>query len=262
VIEGGANGFEICTPLTTDCRTGIGGAIAGGLSSPRGIAVDSGGDVYVADRSFDRIQKFASGGGWIRLWGEDVVGGGGTGFEVCTVAAQCKQGETVDPARGGELDDPVGVTADGAGNVYTSESSENQAGTRIQRFDSSGNWQRAWGADVIEGGGTGYEICTIGSQCKKGSGLLGEARIGGGLIIPLGVGADPAGNLYITDAHRIQKFAADAVAPPPPPSSSLPATPAPSGPTGQRAAALKKCKKKKSKRARKNCLKKARKLPV
>jgi hypothetical protein len=38
--------------------------------------------------------------------------------------------------------------------------------------------------------------------------------------------------------------------------------PVPSGPTGQRAAALKKCKKKHSKKARKKCRKRAHKLPV
>ena len=45
------------------------------------------------------------------------------------------------------------------------------------------------------------------------------------------------------------------------PSSGNPPPPGPAGPTGKRAAALKKCKKKKG-RARANCLKKAKKLPV
>jgi hypothetical protein len=45
-------------------------------------------------------------------------------------------------------------------------------------------------------------------------------------------------------------------------SANLEPTPAATGPTGQRAAALKKCKKKHSKRARRKCRKKARLLPV
>jgi hypothetical protein len=40
----------------------------GTLSGPNGIAVDSAGDVYVADTGNDRIQKFSSAGDFITKW--------------------------------------------------------------------------------------------------------------------------------------------------------------------------------------------------
>src|SRR4029453_4450894 len=40
----------------------------GQFLSPQGIAVDSLGNVYVADYGNDRIQEFTSSGGWITAW--------------------------------------------------------------------------------------------------------------------------------------------------------------------------------------------------
>ena len=39
------------------------------LISPHGIAIDSSGNVYVADYGNNRIQKFTSNGNFITKWG-------------------------------------------------------------------------------------------------------------------------------------------------------------------------------------------------
>src|SRR4051812_4679075 len=195
----GATGFEVCT-VAASCQSGIVGIRAGEFNSPDGVATDAAGNVYVADSTNQRIQKFDSSGNWERAWGKDVVTGGGEGFEVCTVAATCRQG--LAGGLGGEFSGPYGVATDAAGNVYVVDESNN----RIQKFDSSGNWERAWGKDVDSGGGTGFEICAVASSCKPGvGGQLGGEFFGLGFG---GIATDLGGNVYVSDSsnQRIQEF--------------------------------------------------------
>jgi hypothetical protein len=77
----------------------------GQFSNPQGVAIDSSGNVYVADTWNNRIQKFDSSGGFITKWG-----GSGTG--------------------NGQFRDPRGVAIDSSGNVYVADSGNN----RIQKF--------------------------------------------------------------------------------------------------------------------------------
>ena len=71
------------------------------------MAVDSAGNVYVADRGNDRIQKFTSAGVFLAEWGIF-----GTGE--------------------GEFNTLQGVAVDGAGNVYVADTKND----RIQKFSS------------------------------------------------------------------------------------------------------------------------------
>ena len=215
------DGFEVCT-TAADCKTGVEGTLGGEFDNPRRVAVDEAGDVYVGDIENQRIQKFGSDGAWERAWGKDVVTGGGTGFEVCTVAANCKLGAT--GGLGGEFVNPIGVATDGAGDVYVAD----RDNMRIQRFGPTGTWKRAWGLDVVTGGITGYEVCIVAADCK--SGALGLGR-GGEVSQPDGVGADAAGNLYATPtSQRVDKFVEAAPPAPPlippgaPPGTTPPAT--------------------------------------
>src|SRR5687767_9797245 len=61
--------FEICVTALS-CKTGIvsGPALAGDLNNPQGVATDAAGNVYVADTSHNRIQKFSSSGVFERAW--------------------------------------------------------------------------------------------------------------------------------------------------------------------------------------------------
>jgi sugar lactone lactonase YvrE len=222
------NDFEICVATTDTCQAGttVGAALGGELNFPVGVATDAAGNVYVADTDHNRIQKFDSSGNFQRAWGEDVAsaGPGDTpapdDFEICVAGVDtCKIGTNGTPvgtpvAQGGEMNQPNGVATDAAGNVYVADTGHN----RIQKFDSSGNFQRAWGEDVASAGpgntGVGFEICVAGvDTCKTGETV--GAALGGEMNIPFGVATDAAGNVYVADQghNRIQKFAADPVAP-------------------------------------------------
>ena len=87
------------------------------FSDPSGVAVDSSGNVYVADSGNKRIQKFNSAGGFITKWGSSGSGDGQFSY-------------------------PCGVAVDSSGNVYVADTS-NQ---RIQKFNSSGGFITKWGS--------------------------------------------------------------------------------------------------------------------
>ena len=199
VVAGGGTGFEVCTIAAT-CKEGVAGQLGGELNEPTDVATDAAGNVYVMDSYNERIQKFDSFGNFKRAWGKDVDSAGGTGFEVCTVAASCREGAL--GSLGGEfygLGFFGGLTTDLAGNVYVAEEGLNN---RVQKFDSAGNWERAWGKDVVTGGGTGFEICTVATSCKDGE----IGGLGGEFDIPSGMAADGSGNVYVTDIDRVEKF--------------------------------------------------------
>src|SRR5262245_65530953 len=99
---------------------------------------------------------------------------------------------------------PFGIAVDTAGDVYVSDGLANN---RIQRFDSDGNFERAWGKDVVAGGGTGLESSTLAANCQAGS----PGGLGGEMEFPAGITVDPAGDVYIDDSsnNRMQKFDSD-----------------------------------------------------
>ena len=88
----------------------------GRIPLPKAVAVDTLGNVFVADTFNDRIQVFDSAGNFVRMWGS--------------------RGSAV-----GQFVEPNGVAVDASGNVFVAE----RANHRVQVFDSAGNFIRAWG---------------------------------------------------------------------------------------------------------------------
>ena len=189
----GGSGVGICT-VAASCLQGGTGAKGGEFAAngPNGIATDTSGHVFVTEFYGNRVQEFTTTGGFVRAWGKDV---GGSGFGDCTVPSSCQAG--VNGGKGGELFGPEGVATDAAGNVYVGD----QANHRIQKFDATGTFQRAWGKDV---GGPGANLCTVAGSCQTGT--IGGA--GSEFTAPEGIATDGAGEVYVTDASqfRVQKF--------------------------------------------------------
>ncbi len=90
VDQTGGDGFEVCV-ATASCQAGTIGGLAGEFWAPTGVAADGLGNVYVGD-IHHRIQKFDSSGSFLRTWGKNVDLTGGSGFEICVVAASCQAG--------------------------------------------------------------------------------------------------------------------------------------------------------------------------
>ena len=132
------------------------------------------------------------------MWGRDVDTGGGVGPEICTVAASCKQADA--GGLGGEFGGPSGISVGPSGDLFVSDNQNK----RIQRFDSSGSFKRAWGKDVDVGTpGDGFEICTEAGDCKVGI----NGTLDGEFQIVQDVSVDSAGRVYVADSNtRIQRF--------------------------------------------------------
>jgi sugar lactone lactonase YvrE len=149
--------------------SGDGGpATAAQLSLPHGVAVDSAGNLYIADSNNHRIRKVTPGGTISTYAGTGTEGFSGDGG----------------PATAAHLDRPDGVAVDSAGNLYIADSGN----SRIRK---------------VTPGGT---ISTYVGNGGYGEGFLGDGGPATAAHIrPRGVALDSAGNLYITDFARIRK---------------------------------------------------------
>ena len=117
------------------------------------------------------------------------------------------------PALGGTFNEPGGIAVrHSTGQIYVYDTDNR----RVQRFSREGDFQRAWGWDVIQSGapgdtGTDFEICTVAADCKIGEDGSGAGQFGA-TGNPGGVAVDQVtGAVYTTDSanRRIQKFDAD-----------------------------------------------------
>src|SRR5439155_19351852 len=110
------------------------------------VVTDSSCDGYGPDHAIHPFPTRRSSGLFLRAWGKDVVAGGGTGFEICTVAADCQLASS--GGLGGEVDGPAGVRA-----ADRSVGVVGKANEPSQKFESSGNVLRGLGEGVGAGGG-------------------------------------------------------------------------------------------------------------
>jgi PKD repeat protein len=151
-----------------------GPALSAQLNEPRGVAVDSQGNVYISDFGNQRLREVSADGRITTL-----AGNGMSGFS----------GDGGSPASTSLLHDPTGVAVDDAGNVYFADSGNN----RVREISAAG------GISTVAGNGLGGY-----------SGDGGPARAAE-LNLPNGVAVDGKGNVYIADDNnnRIRKVSGD-----------------------------------------------------
>jgi sugar lactone lactonase YvrE len=149
-----------------------GTAVNATLDTPTGVALDGAGNLYIADTNNNVIRKVTAATGIITT-----VAGNGTG------------GYTGDhiAATSAELNQPKGITVDGAGNLYIADT-YNQ---RIRMVDAvTAIITTVAGDGVPSGKGDGKGTYT-------GD---GKPAIAAGLSLPYAVAFDDAGNMYIPDS--------------------------------------------------------------
>jgi DNA-binding beta-propeller fold protein YncE len=162
-VSDGKAEFEICTSY---CRAGVAGTGNGQLHEPRGITIDSSGDVWVADAGNDRLEEFEASGKYMYMFGKK--GSGEVQFEspmgmvfsggylyvaewgnnrVQKLSTGGKyEGQFGKSGSGnGEFNQPRGIAADPInGNLYVADTGNNRvqefspAGTFIAKFSSAG----------------------------------------------------------------------------------------------------------------------------
>jgi tripartite motif-containing protein 71 len=221
VLPGPGTGFEACT-TATGCDTGFPGGGAGQLSSPEGLGFGPGGALYAADVANHRVSEFTTAGSFVRAFGQGVLPGPGSGFEVCTAATACEAG-AVSSAAGG-LAGPFGVavTPDGVLNV------SDRFNNRIDRFSPAPAFLDAFGWGVLPGPTAGFEVCTAATGCEIGAPGSGAGQFQDANDLA----ADCRGGVWVADilATRIQRFGEPGT---PPPTSCPTIAPPPVKPSNQ-----------------------------
>jgi sugar lactone lactonase YvrE len=151
-------------PTATTCGDG-GLATSANLNNPQSVALDSSGNLYIADTANFVIRE-VSGGNISTVAGSYVAGGG------CQTTTSCNN---AGPATSAQLNNPQGVAVDSSGNIYIADT-----GNNIIRKVAGGNI-----STVVGNGTAGF---------TEGSATRAE------LLSPNALAFDSTGTLYIDDA--------------------------------------------------------------
>ncbi len=161
----GEEGYSGDGGLATDAR----------LAYPEDVALDSSGNLYIADRGNLRVRRMDTNGIITTVAGTGERGYGGDG------------GLTTEA----RLNSTSGVAVDPSGNLYLADSNND----RVRKVGTNGIITTVAGTGVREYSGDG--------------GLATDARI----AYPTSVAVDPAGNLYIADFmnNRVRKVGTNGI---------------------------------------------------
>lgn len=129
----------------------------GQFNSPRGIAIDSSDNIYVADTSNHRIQKFDSSGSFLTAFGTSGSGDGQFSFPRAVAVDDSKiyvadtgnnRVQVFDSsgsfqfnfgslgALDGQFEEPQGIEVDSSGNIFVGDTNN----VRVQKFDMIGSF--------------------------------------------------------------------------------------------------------------------------
>ncbi len=184
------------------CTTGaVGGEGSGDgqFDHPGGLAIDAGGDLWVADTRNDRIEEFDEGGEYLRQFGA-----AGTGE--------------------GQLEGPDGIAIDAHGDVWVADTYND----RVEEFSATGEYLRQFGSPgsepgeldypegiAVEGDGDVWVADTSGGRLEEfsesGEYLRSAGTSGSGpgqVGEPEGLAIDAKGDVWAADWEndRVEEF--------------------------------------------------------
>jgi RHS repeat-associated protein len=179
-------------------KFGSEGTANGQFKTPEAIAIDSKGNVWVADTGSNRIQEFSSAGTFIRKWGT-------TGSEA------------------GQLSKPRGIGFDSEGDLWVSDSGNNRLqrftteGTYLAQFGSAGNNNAQFAAPrgvAIDAAGNLWIADTGNDRIQESTATEflrtfgGTGSGAGNLSGPRDLDTDKEGNVWVADTghSRVQEF--------------------------------------------------------
>jgi YD repeat-containing protein len=161
------------TQNTAPVYAGQFGSEAAQLNAPVRDAVDSTGNVWVADSANNRLEKFSAAGVLQATYGS--LGSGGGQFNL-----------------------PTGVAvSQSTGHVYVADQNNN----RIEELTSSGAFVKAFGWGVSDGKSE-FEICTSGCRAGLGGSEPGE------LSAATAIALDSSGDIWVSEwgNNRVEEF--------------------------------------------------------
>lgn len=184
---------------------GSAGAGNGQLNSPRGVTVDTNGNVYVADTLNSRVQKFDSNGNYLSQFGSTGSGNG-------------------------QFSGPAGIAIDASGNIYVVDDNIHD---RVEKFDANGNYLLQFGSSgsgagqfsqpyaiALDSSGNAYVTDTNNCRVEKfspsgafisqfGSCGTGNGQFNVGSAFGIAIGL--TGKIYVTDQinARVEIFDAN-----------------------------------------------------
>jgi uncharacterized repeat protein (TIGR03803 family) len=178
-IYGTGQGPELVFPSNPTIQT-----LGGGFDLPRGVAVDSSGNIYVVDTLHNAVTEMPPG---------------------CTSS-------TCVTTLGGGFHQPYGVAVDGGGNVYVADNTHSvsempQGCASSNCVTGRDNGFRETHSVAVDGSGNIYVADTLNNAVYEvPPGCLSSnctTTLGGGFIGPQGVAVDGSGNVYVADGDYL-----------------------------------------------------------